>query len=97
MEIHRALITQENKDMANSRLNVYTRVFPRSTDVSKGKVSVLAPIGTAFLGCRTGDLIDWSVPGGQKRLPSVKGLLRARKTAAAATAHVDCDSCYPAA
>lgn len=34
-----------------SRANIYTWVFPASTDVSRGKVSVLAPIGTALLGC----------------------------------------------
>jgi len=31
-------------------------------------LSVLAPIGTALLGYRVGDIIEWSTPGGDRRL-----------------------------
>lgn len=31
-------------------------------------VSVFAPMGTAVLGCRVGDAIEWEVPGGKRRL-----------------------------
>ena len=30
-------------------------------------VSILAPIGTAIIGYREGDIIEWDVPGGLKR------------------------------
>jgi regulator of nucleoside diphosphate kinase len=43
-------------------------VFPHEANVDDGKVSVLAPLGTAVLGYRTGDLIEWNVPGGTRRL-----------------------------
>ena len=33
-----------------------------------GKVSVLAPIGTALLGYRAGETVEWEVPGGVRRL-----------------------------
>ena len=46
----------------------YTLVFPRDADFARGKLSVLAPIGTAILGCRAGDVIEWKVPGGERRL-----------------------------
>jgi regulator of nucleoside diphosphate kinase len=32
------------------------------------RISVLAPIGTAILGYRLGDVIEWQVPAGLRRL-----------------------------
>ena len=46
---------------------VFTLVFPREADSAKGKISILAPIGTAVLGYRIGDVIEWEVPAGSKR------------------------------
>lgn len=34
----------------------------------EGSVSILAPIGTAILGYRVGDELDWQTPGGVSRL-----------------------------
>jgi len=42
-------------------------VYPQQADISKGYVSVLAPIGTALLGYRKGDIVEWEVPSGKKR------------------------------
>jgi len=47
---------------------VYTRVFPADADFKAGKISVLAPIGTALLGERVGAEIQWEVPAGVRRL-----------------------------
>ncbi|HOT23665.1 MAG TPA: nucleoside diphosphate kinase regulator [Thermoleophilia bacterium] len=44
-----------------------TLVFPGDADMEKGAVSVLAPVGTAILGYREGDTIEWMVPSGLKR------------------------------
>jgi regulator of nucleoside diphosphate kinase len=41
-----------------------TLVYPGSADIDAGKVSVLVPIGTALLGLRVGQSIDWELPGG---------------------------------
>jgi len=46
----------------------YTLVFPAEADISRSKISVLAPIGTAMLGYRVGDIIEWEVPAGIRRL-----------------------------
>jgi regulator of nucleoside diphosphate kinase len=46
---------------------VYTLVFPGEADSAQGKISILAPIGTAALGYRVGDTIEWQVPAGLKR------------------------------
>lgn len=39
-------------------------VFPEDADIEGGRISVLAPIGTALLGYRAGDVIRWEVPSG---------------------------------
>jgi regulator of nucleoside diphosphate kinase len=42
-----------------------TLVFPRDADGSADKVSILAPVGSALLGLRFGDSIEWPIPGGR--------------------------------
>jgi regulator of nucleoside diphosphate kinase len=46
----------------------YTVVSPAHADVRSGHVSVLAPLGTALLGYREGDEVEWQMPGGVRRL-----------------------------
>lgn len=41
-----------------------TLVYPGSADIDAGMISVLVPIGTALLGLRVGQSIDWELPGG---------------------------------
>jgi regulator of nucleoside diphosphate kinase len=55
-------------DMSKGEEQVYTLVFPRDADTATGKISVLAPIGTAILGYRVGDIIEWQVPAGKRML-----------------------------
>lgn len=42
-------------------------VYPEAADFKNGNVSVLAPIGTALLGYRKGDIVEWEVPSGKKK------------------------------
>jgi regulator of nucleoside diphosphate kinase len=58
----------EVKDLNTGKQLVFHLVFPRDADFEQSKVSILAPIGTALLGYRTGDTIDWNVPSGIRRL-----------------------------
>ena len=55
-------------DMGKAEKLVYTLVFPRDADAATGRISVLAPVGTAILGCRVGDIIEWQVPAGKRKL-----------------------------
>jgi len=55
-------------DMDSGEEAVYTLVFPANADSASGKISILAPVGTAMLGYRVGDTVEWEVPGGLKRL-----------------------------
>lgn len=62
------------QDMDSGEDLVYTLVFPGDANVESGKISVLAPIGTAMIGYRAGDRITWRVPGGVKKM-KVKRIL----------------------
>lgn len=41
-------------------------VYPREADIDAGKISILVPVGTALLGLRVGQSIDWALPSGEK-------------------------------
>ena len=56
------------KDLRTGEEVVYSLVFPTEANLSEGKISVLAPVGTAMLGYRRGDVIEWVVPSGLRRL-----------------------------
>jgi regulator of nucleoside diphosphate kinase len=56
------------RDSETGCVMVYTLVFPQDADASKNRISILAPIGTALLGHRIGDVIECNVPAGVKRL-----------------------------
>lgn len=56
------------KDLVSGEANTYSLVFPTEADSSEGKISILAPIGTAILGYKRGDTIEWPVPSGLRRL-----------------------------
>jgi regulator of nucleoside diphosphate kinase len=55
------------QDLDKGEEAVYSLVFPADADSLRGKISVLAPIGTAVLGYRVGDTVEWDVPAGLKR------------------------------
>jgi regulator of nucleoside diphosphate kinase len=55
------------RDVDTDQETVYTLVFPGDADSARGKISILAPIGTAVLGYKIGDMIEWEVPAGRKR------------------------------
>jgi regulator of nucleoside diphosphate kinase len=70
-EIPRDVVTMDSevrlKDLDSGDVKVYGLVFPAQAQTENG-VSILAPIGTAILGYRVGDIIEWRVPRGIKRL-----------------------------
>lgn len=41
-----------------------TLVYPKDADGSSGRISILAPVGSALLGLSQGDEIEWPKPGG---------------------------------
>lgn len=56
------------RDLDTRKDLTYTLVFPPDADAGENRISVLAPIGTALIGYRVGDVITWEVPAGRRRL-----------------------------
>src|SRR3954454_23329258 len=46
------------KDLNTNEEMVYTLVYPTEANFDEGKISVLAPVGTAMIGHRVGDTIE---------------------------------------
>ena len=57
--------TARFRDETGGEERELTLVYPRDADGSPDKVSILAPVGSALLGLRVGDAIEWPVPGGR--------------------------------
>lgn len=56
------------EDVDTNEEEIYTLVFPEDADLEQGKISILAPVGTAMLGYEVGDSFEWEVPAGTRRL-----------------------------
>ena len=56
------------RDLDSGVEKVFRLVFPADAEYEQGKVSILAPIGTALIGYRAGDTVEWKVPAGVRRL-----------------------------
>jgi regulator of nucleoside diphosphate kinase len=56
------------RDLDTSEAMTYTLVFPKQADIDTGAISVLAPVGTAILGYAKGDVVEWPVPSGVRRI-----------------------------
>ncbi len=54
------------KDVETGEEMAYTLVYPDDANLSQGKISVLAPIGTGMLGYRVGDTFEWDTPSGKR-------------------------------
>ena len=54
--------------------------YPAFADASAGRISVLAPIGAALLGLRTGDDIEWPLPDGRIAKIRILGVTQATET-----------------
>jgi len=71
-DIPKDVITMNSRiiftDVASKETMTVSLVFPSDADFEKKKISILSPIGTALLGYRIGDTIEWKVPSGTKRL-----------------------------
>ena len=56
------------KDLDTQEEMIFALVFPDDANISEKKISILAPIGTALIGYRVGDVIQWNVPAGLRKL-----------------------------
>ena len=56
------------EDMDTGEEETYSLVFPGHANYQEHKISILAPIGTALLGYKEGDVIEWPVPAGIRKI-----------------------------
>jgi regulator of nucleoside diphosphate kinase len=56
------------RDLDSGEEMEFSLVYPSAADARSKKISVLAPVGTAVLGYRAGDTVEWDVPAGVRRL-----------------------------
>ena len=84
--IRRDVVTMHSvvrvRDLDTNATIVYRLVFPSDADIERRRISVLAPIGTALIGYRVGDRIEWTTPGGTRRL-QIEDVLYQPETVAA--------------
>jgi regulator of nucleoside diphosphate kinase len=74
------------RDLETGEEDTYTLVYPHEADIEANKLSVLAPVGTALLGYRAGDVVEWPVPAGVARLRIEEVVSRPRAARAGITA-----------
>ena len=80
-ELHRAAIVEQGRvspdvvtmnsevvyeDFATGARRTVRVVYPKDADASRGWISVLAPIGSAVLGLKVGQQIEWQLPTGPR-------------------------------
>ena len=56
------------KDLNTGKEMTIQLVFPSEADYEQGKISIMAPIGTALIGYGVGEVVEWKVPAGIRRL-----------------------------
>lgn len=61
----------EFRDDTTGKVQTVTLVYPDEADISKGKISVLTPIGTALIGLHAGHSIAWETRTGDLRTLTV--------------------------
>ncbi len=82
-ELNRAKVVQEEKlspdtVRLNSKVRVkeaeskrvldFTIVMPDRADIKENRISVLTPMGSALIGLKKGDKLEWKMPAGMKKL-----------------------------
>lgn len=70
--VPRDVVTMNSKvvlrDLKTDERMTYVLVFPKEANIGAGRISVLAPVGTSILGYAKGDIVEWSVPSGRRRI-----------------------------
>ncbi len=77
-DIPKDVVTMNSKvtfmDLETDQESNVTLVFPPDANADERKVSVLAPIGSALIGLRIGQEIEWPMPNGKVRRVRVTGV-----------------------
>ena len=57
----------EFRDNTTGKVRKVVLVYPEEADISRDKISVLTPVGTALIGLQAGQSITWETPSGEVR------------------------------
>lgn len=70
-EVPKDLVTMNSKvkflNLQENREMTVSLVYPSDSNFSEGKISVLASLGSAIIGLRVGQEINWMFPDGKTR------------------------------
>lgn len=55
------------QDLETEKETTVTLVYPHDADIEENKISILAPVGSALIGLRVGQVIQWPVPKGKEK------------------------------
>ena len=53
--------------LQDEKVNTLTLVFPEEANFAEGKISILAPLGSALIGLRVNQEINWMFPDGKTK------------------------------
>ena len=59
------------RDETTAQVKTVTPVFPEDADISRGRISILTPIGVALIGLAEGASLPWTTRDGKRRVLTV--------------------------
>lgn len=78
-ELPRDVVAMNSKvkyrDLESGTESVVTLVYPHEANLEENRISVLAPIGSALIGLRAGQIIRWPLPNGKEKRIEVVSVL----------------------
>ncbi len=69
------------RDLETGRETIATLVYPQEANIEENKISIFAPVGSALIGLRAGQVISWPVPNGKEKQFKVVSVLLQPKSA----------------
>lgn len=54
-------------DLEFDKESIIQLVFPQDTNIAENKISILTPVGSALIGLRVGQTINWPFPNGKMK------------------------------
>lgn len=55
------------KELASGREMSFVIVMPAEADMKSQKISILTPMGTALIGLKNGNIVEWKMPAGMRK------------------------------
>lgn len=63
------------QDLETGKQTIITLVYPHEANIEENKISILAPVGSALIGLRVGQTIQWPIPNGKEKTFKVVSVL----------------------